>query len=105
MVEASQPAPPKLTIRLEGDSSWNAVPSTVPATLGCRHSVGQWCSRQCPSTTQTFESCWKWDHTNGGGHANSRANRFSPLTTEIDDEPMSGVPPTGVLAAIHPSGE
>ena len=35
-----------------------------------------------------------------------RANRFSPLTAEIDDEPVSGVPPPiGVVGPVHQVGE
>ena len=102
MGEASRPGRPKPSIRLGEESSWSEVPSTVPATMGA---ATTWdVAERVPPRRRRLRVV-------GSGITPTmvdtpvdvhRANRFSPLTAEIDDEPVSGVPtPIGVVAPVN----
>ena len=84
------------------------MPSTVPATLGAATTWDSGVPERGPPRRRRLRFV-------GSGIAPTvvdtpvevhRANRFSPLTAEIDDEPVSQVPPPiGVVAPVHQVGE
>ena len=103
--EASHPT--EAVNQVGEESSWSEVPSTVPATLGAATTWDSDVAKRVPSRRRRLQVV-------GSGITPTvvdtpvdvhRANRFSPLTAEIDDEPLLGVPqPIGVVTPVRQVG-
>ena len=64
--------------------------------------------RESPHDADVWTGCWIWDDTNSGGYASGRSPREPFLATHGGNrphEPLSGVPPIGVVVPVHQVGD